>query len=152
MSNTVLDTKRIAIREAVLKSAQIIFAQSVVDCLVLNVSETGAKVRTASVVPIPRQVTLRFRGGASFLAVRRWTRGPEIGFSLALTATLDDGPAELAWGIYEYVRATTIEEPLRLMREYRFFDDIALEAAAEAAEAGLRRLETMLRARAAPRR
>ena len=62
----------------------------------LDVSETGAKVRTASVVPIPRQVTLRFRGGAMFPAVRRWTRGMEIGFSFATAATLGEVPAD-AW-------------------------------------------------------
>jgi hypothetical protein len=152
MANPDADQKRLAIREAVLKGAQIIFGQSVVDCLVLDVSETGAKVRTASVVPVPEQVTLRFRGGAIFPAVRRWTRGMEIGFSLAETASLGDEPAELAWRIYECVRATTIEEPLRLLRDCGFFDDLALRAAAEEAEAGLRRLETMLRARAAGRR
>ena len=54
--------------------------------------------------------------------------------------------------MYEFVRATSLEEPLKLMRDYRFFDDVALEAAAEEAEAGLRRLETMLRGLASPRR
>jgi hypothetical protein len=152
MASASVDIKRLAIREAVLKSAQIIFDQSVVDCLVLDVSETGARVRTASVFPIPRQVRLRFRGGATFPAERRWARGMEIGFSFATAATLAEVPAELAWKIYEYVRATSLEEPLKLMRDYRFFDDLALEAAAEEAEAALRRLEAMLRALASPRR
>jgi hypothetical protein len=144
--------KRLAIREAVLKSAQIIIGHSVVDCLVLNVSATGARVRTAAVVPIPERVTLRFRGGAIFPAVRRWTRGMEVGFSLDLAASLSEEPGWLAWRIFEMVRATTIEEPLRLMRDCGYFDDVSLRAAAEEAEAGLRRLETMLRARGTPRR
>ena len=152
MASVSVDIKRLALREAVLKSAQIVFDQSVVDCLVLDVSETGAKVRTAAITPVPRQVTLLFRGGAAFPAERRWARGMEIGFSFATTATLSEVPAELAWRIYEFVRATSLEEPLRLMRDYRFFDDMALAAAAEEAEAALRRLETMLRALASPRR
>ena len=93
IADPAVESKRLAIREGVLKSAQIIFGQSVVDCLVLDVSEAGARVRTASITPIPDQVTLRFRGGATFPAVRRWTRGMEIGFSLALTASLVDKPA-----------------------------------------------------------
>ena len=152
MANPDADKKRLAIREAVLKSAQIIFDHSVIDCLVLDVSEAGAKVRTAAVVLIPERVTLRFRGGTIFPAVRRWTRGMEIGFSFEATASLGEEEAELAWRIYESVRAATIEEPLRLLRDRGYFDDIALRAAAEEAEAGLRRLEAMLRARATPRR
>jgi hypothetical protein len=150
MDNSTADEKRLAIREAVLKAAQIIFDHSVIDCLVLDVSDTGIKVRTAAVVPIPEQVTLRFRGGAIFPAVRRWARGKEVGFSLDVIPSLSEEPAALAWRIYESVRAITIEEPLKLLRHCRFFDDAALRAAAEEAEAGLRRLETALRARAAP--
>jgi hypothetical protein len=146
------DNKRLAIRQAVLKAAQITFNQSVVDCLVLDISEIGARVRTAAVVPIPEQVTLRLRGGAIFPAVRRWTRGMEIGLSLESTAALGEEPAQVAWRVYETIRATTVAEPLRILSGHGHFDDMALRAVAEDAEAGLRRLEAALAARArAPR-
>jgi hypothetical protein len=152
MTDANFDDKRLAIRQAVLKAAQITFNQSVVDCLVLDISETGARVRTAAVVPVPEQVTLRLRGGAIFSAVRRWTRGMEIGLSLESTAVLGEEPARVAWRVYEMVRATTVAEPLRILGGYGYFDDMALRAAAEDAEAGLRRLEAVLAARArAPR-
>jgi hypothetical protein len=103
-------------------------------------------------VPIPEHVTLRLRRGAIFAAARRWTRGMEIGFSLEGTAALADGPAQSAWRVSEMVRASIIGEPLGLLSAYRYFDDLALQAAAEDAEAGLRRLEAALAARARPPR
>jgi hypothetical protein len=141
------DNKRIDLRQAVLKGAQIIFGGSVIDCLVINVSESGARVRTAAMTQVPEHVILRFGGGASFAGTRRWARGLEIGLSLARIASLADEAAELAWRLHDMVRATSVQEPLALLRARRFFDDLALRTAAEEAEAGLRRLESMLASR-----
>ncbi len=140
--------KRVALRQAVLKGAQIVYGQTVVDCLVLNVSDTGARVRTAAVIPIPDRVSLRFRGGAVFTATRRWTRGMEIGFSFDGASSLGEAPARVAWQIYEAVRASSLAEPMRLLRTEKFFDDAALRAMAEEAETALLRLEAALAARA----
>jgi hypothetical protein len=49
------------------------------------------------------------------------------------------------------VRSTSIQEPLRLLQAVGFFGDLALQAAAEQAEAGLRRLDEELAARARER-
>jgi PilZ domain-containing protein len=152
MTDANFDDKRLSIRQAVLKAAQITFDQSVVDCLVLDISETGARVRTAAVVPVPEQVTLRLRGGAIFSAVRCWSRGMEIGLSLETAAALGEESARVAWRVYEMIRATTLAEPQRILGGHGYFDDMALRAAAEDAEAGLRRLEAVLATRArAPR-
>ena len=150
MSSTVVN-KRGAQRQAVLKGAQIVFGQTVVDCLVLNVSETGARLRTAAAVELPQLVTLRFRGGAVFPAVRRWARGSEIGFSLESSGFLPEGPASLAWQAYEEIHACSVEELLKPLREKGYFDDVGLRSAAEEAEQGLRRLEAALAARARAR-
>ena len=72
----------------------------------------------------------------------------EIGFALDGTASLPEEAAQTAWQIYEMVRATSIEEPIKLLQLSRFFDDLALQKMAEQAEAGLRQLETALAARA----
>jgi hypothetical protein len=148
MDNSVGGDKRSSIRQFVLKSAKIVFNQSVVDCLVVSVSETGVRVRTAAMMPIPEKVTLRFAGGAVFSAERRWARGMEIGFALDGTASLPEEAAQTAWQIYEMIRATSIEEPIKLLQIRRFFDDLALQKMAEQAEAGLRHLERALAARA----
>jgi hypothetical protein len=151
MDDPATDDKRSSMRQFVLRGAKIVFNQSVIDCQVVSVSETGVRVRTGAIMPVPEKVTLWFSGGAAFSAVRRWTRGMEIGFSLEGTASLPQEAAQMAWRIYEMVRATTVEEPMRLLRAGRFFDDPSLQKVAEEAEAGLRRLETALATRARSR-
>ena len=66
MDNPVGGDKRSSIRQFVLKGAKIVFNQSVVDCLVVSVSETGVRVRTGAITPVPEKVTLWFNGGAVF--------------------------------------------------------------------------------------
>lgn len=147
------DNNRIAPRQAMLKGAQMVFGSSVIDCLVLNMSDTGARIRTASVVHVPEQITLQMRGGASFAASRVWTRGVEIGLALAPLVSLKDEQAALAWRLYDLVRASDLAEPLSMLRAQDFFGDLTLRNAAEQAESTLRRLETLLasRARGRPR-
>jgi hypothetical protein len=68
----------------------------------------------------------------------------ELGFSLEGSASLPQASAHAAGRIHEMLRAAGIEEPLRLLRANRFFDDLTLQATAEAAEAALQRLEAAL--------
>ena len=75
-------------RASVLKRAKITFGNpdqthSVIDCVVMNVSSTGARVRTTVTSAIPEWVTLAFPDGTALRARCRWTRGTEIGFELA---------------------------------------------------------------------
>ena len=147
------ENKRIAARQAVLKGAQLVFGASVIDCLVLNMSDTGARIRTGAVVFVPEELTLKMRGGASFAARTVWTRGVEIGLALAPVVSLPDEQAALAWRLYDLVRGLDLAEPLSLLGAQDFFGDLTLRNAAEQAEAGLRRLEILLasRARGRPR-
>jgi hypothetical protein len=142
----VADDLRSAKRQVVLKSAKIVFNEAIIDCVVVNLSEEGVRVRTNMLTPVPDRVTLRLHGGATFSAVRRWARGKEIGFSLEGHASLPEEEARMAWRIYEMVHATTIAEPVELLRARRFYDDLTLQKAAEEAEVGLRRLEAALAA------
>ena len=75
-------------RASVLKRAKITFGNpdqtnSVIDCVVMNISLTGVKVRTTVTANIPEWVTLVFPDGATRRACRRWTQGAEIGFEFA---------------------------------------------------------------------
>ena len=118
--------RRLAVRQTVLKSAKIIFGQSVVDCRVVNVSNIGVQVRTDVMIPVPERVTLRFNGGAIYAAIQRWALGTEIGFAFDGTPVLAADAVEMAWRAHELVRKATIGEPLQLLRVERFFDDPAL--------------------------
>lgn len=74
--------RRTGSRKSLLKKAQLVFGSCAVDCILLDISDTGARVRTTKLVPIPDWVRLDLPDGKFFLANRRWTRGLEIGFSL----------------------------------------------------------------------
>jgi hypothetical protein len=148
IDNRAADDKRFALRQTVFKSAKIVFGQSVIDCLVVNVSEAGVRLRIAMIMPIPERVTLEFSGGAVFSAVRRWARGLELGFSLEGSASLPEASAHIAGRVHAMLRTATIEPAMKMLRASRFFDDLALQAAAEQAEAALQRLEEALATRA----
>ena len=45
--------RRGSARDRVIKSAQMIFHNSIIDCIVMDISPAGAKVRTSSVVVVP---------------------------------------------------------------------------------------------------
>lgn len=142
------ENRRCDQRRSVLKGAKMLFSDSIVDCLVINISEVGARVRTAAIMPIPERITLRLSDGATFTAVRRWARGTETGLSFEGIASLPDETAQVAWRVYEAIRAISIQEPLRLLEAAGFFGDFALQTVAEQAEAGLRTLEKELAKRA----
>lgn len=138
------DQNRQADRQGVLKRAKLIFQGSVVDCLVLNVSESGFRVQLSAVVPMPERIAVQFSGGATFSAVQRWARGTEVGFGI-------DGPAQLgteeraqASELHDSFRARGFDEPLRRLRDLRCFDDPELARLAQEAEAAVQRLEAAL--------
>ena len=143
------DTKRLAARETVLKSGQIVFRDIVVDCVILDISAEGARVRTAVMVPVPERVTLRLRGGAMCPAVRRWARGTEIGLAFSGSVSLAQERAQEALMICKALQDEGLGEALRRLRAVNFFDDPELQDAAEEAEAAKAKLEAALKARAA---
>jgi len=73
--------RRITNRKKTLKSAKIIFnkKQSVIDCFVRDVSDTGAKLQVGDLVAIPRNFTLIFNDGSSHECERVRAYGNELG-------------------------------------------------------------------------
>ena len=73
--------RRITLRKKTLKSAKIVFnkKQSVLDCFVRDVSDTGAKLQVADLVAIPRSFTLMLNDGSSHECERVRAQGTEIG-------------------------------------------------------------------------
>lgn len=133
-------------RHAMLKTAKLIFSGSVVDCLVMDMSEEGFRVQLGGIMPIPEEVTIQFAGGASFRAIQRWIRGEEIGFAIAGAAQLGAVSRGQAWDVYEAIRGRGLDIPLTRLRELRYFDDPALTSVADAAHAAVAKLEAALRA------
>jgi hypothetical protein len=63
-------------RRRALKSGKIIFndGQSVMNCVVKNLSESGARLESDSFAGCPRQFTLRLADGPSYACEVKWMR------------------------------------------------------------------------------
>jgi len=75
------DNRRITNRHKTLKSAKIIFnkRQSVLDCFVRDVSDTGAKLTISDLAAVPKTFTLVFHDGVSYQCERVRAYGQELG-------------------------------------------------------------------------
>ena len=76
----VLENNRAALRHRVLKSGSIEFHGGVIDCLVRNISETGAALEVASPLGIPETFNLVISGDHSSRACKvAWRKDKRIG-------------------------------------------------------------------------
>ena len=68
-------------RRKTLKSAKIVFnnKQSLIDCFVRDLSDTGAKLVVSDMIGIPRTFTLLFHDGTAHECERVRTHGQELG-------------------------------------------------------------------------
>ena len=118
-------------RKSFLKRAQIVVGGGVVDCVVENLSATGAKVRLGGPTALPETFALRFHDGTSHAARRRWSLGTAVGMEFE-----GAGPAAEAERrhMVEAVRdASSAADPaamLALLRTAWFFGDETLRRAA----------------------
>ncbi len=142
-----IDESRRAARQGVLKGAKLVLsATSVVDCVVLNVSSRGARVRLPAMMTLPAQMTLCFRGGAAFTAGLRWARAEEVGLEWIGPASLTARAAAEAAEIAQAVARLDPAAVLATLRERRHFDDPRLALLAEDWQAAHARLLVALAA------
>ena len=147
-----MDPKELRRREGryrVLKGAKITFGNTVVDCIVLNISKSGACVKTLADVAVPEHVILAFANGGSFSAHRRWARDREIGLQLNGPAPLSVQDRLLAVTARDALSISPPQRSISTLRAAGFFDDPALAAAADEAEAAYNRLLGLLQERIA---
>ncbi len=121
------------------------FANSVVDCLVLDVSPTGVRVSTEAFMPFPEEVTLEFRTGGVWSAQRRWQRGMETGFEFNHFKGLHAAAVGEASALYDRLRNAGLNDVTERLAQARYFDHAELQAAAERVEAAVLALEETLR-------
>ncbi len=76
------EEKRIIRRQRVLKGGKIIFADgnSVVDCVIRNLSAAGARLEVPTTVGLPQEFTLvDSHSGRSYVVKVAWRRGETMG-------------------------------------------------------------------------
>lgn len=131
-------------RDGVLRSAKLVVGGSVVDCVVLDVSARGARVRLAAMMVLPREVRLCLRGGASFSAEVRWARAQEAGLLFLGETTLGAGAAAAAGEALAGVRGGGLGAVLEGLERARYFDDPGLAEVAGEVRVAVARLEAAL--------
>ena len=76
-------------RTPTIKSGKLLYGgahQTVVDCLVLDLSDGGARVETIVAADIPELFFLRASNGPERQACRRWASGQQIGLEFVAEA------------------------------------------------------------------
>ena len=118
-------------RKSFLKRAQVISGSTVLDCVVENLSVTGARLRFGVPLPVPETFALRFLDGASHPARRRWARGAAVGIVFEGEGPFGEAKRQ---HLVEVVRdASLAADPaamLALLHTAWFFGDEALRRAA----------------------
>jgi PilZ domain len=140
-------------RDRVVKRAQVTFGNSVLDCIVLDISIAGARISFANPVPIPEAVALRLHDGSIYPARRRWARGTDMGLEFIGLSVADGNEGQLRQAAAA-MQAVLVADPsgwLRILRAERYFGDETLRRAAEAAEAAHKRLAAALQPHAVRR-
>lgn len=133
-------------RQAVVNTGKLMFGNSVIDCMVLNISPRGARVRFGMPLPVPEELDLQLYSGTRRAACTRWASGVELGLSFQGGPRLTDGLAFAVARAFDLVRATTLDEALGLLKARRYLEEPGLQDAAERAELAIRELEGLLAA------
>jgi hypothetical protein len=123
--------KRLIARLPVLKTAKVHTANSVYDCLVVDLSVTGLRLSTEVPVAFPPDVRIELRSGAIWAAELRWQRGREAGFEFLLFDGLNDETSQRAAEMFDAFRNCGVAEVLSRLEEKDYFGSPDLRSAAE---------------------
>lgn len=138
--------QRRAKRQRVLKMAELVSDPPGmhIPCQVIDESRLGVMLQTSVVTPVPERMQIRFVGGLTFAALRRWAIGNKIGLEF-VGLFLED---EVTMGQLRAVRTVLLEvgvhAAVQMLRERDFFQSSELRAAAEEAEIAIARFESAL--------
>ena len=80
MFNSPTAERRSTARSSMVKAAQVASGNALFECVVLNMSATGARLHFLAPAELSEVVFLRLQDGTSRLLQRRWQRGTEVGF------------------------------------------------------------------------
>lgn len=121
-------------RERRLKAAKLVFHdnQSVVDCVLRDISATGARVRLNGVYDGPDEVILKISDGVTYPADVVWYRNNELGLHFHGEAKLDTmGTLTSVRSVLDQVKALPVDGFLRSLVTYHDFADDGVKSARE---------------------
>lgn len=123
---------RQADRANVLKRAKLVLGGTILDCAVLDLSPSGARLSLGAPAHISGNFALHMPGGSVYAARLCWARGREIGLEFIGEPRLALDAARLAGTSIQALRGIAPDRVLDGLRAARHFDDPALATAARA--------------------
>ena len=87
---------------------------------------------------------IRFAGGVTYDALRRWSAGNRLGVEFVSSRTDDEELHRLLAAVRQALSAQGLHATIRLLREADFLKNDKLRAAAATAETALARLSALL--------
>ena len=118
--------RRASPRRRQYKSATLIFNdnQSVVDCVLRDISTTGARVQVQGWFDCPEQVLLKISKGLSYSSDVVWSRDNQLGLRFHEQADLKlVGKQAYAQGLLYTTKALPVDDLLRSLSSHRHFGD-----------------------------
>ena len=131
-SNSASHAARRGERANVLKRAKLMFGGAILDCTVLDLSASGARLTLGAPARLAGDFALHMPGGSVYAARRRWSRGREIGLEFIGEPKLAVAAALVAGASVQALRGIAPDRVLDGLRASRHFDDPALADAAQA--------------------
>ena len=133
-------------RQRVLKMAELVFDPpgTYIDCVVIDESCFGVMLETMVITQVPERVKIRFVGGPTFSALRRWADGNKVGLEFAGLFPGDEATKRQARAVRNVLREACVHAAVQMLRELDFFDNSELREAAEQAEIAMAKLESAL--------
>ncbi len=119
-------------RANVLKRAKLVFGGAILDCTVLDLSASGARLTLGAPARLAGEFALQMPGGSVYAARLRWSRGREIGLEFVGEPKLAVAAAVVAGASVQALRGIAPDRVLDGLRAHRHFDDPALANAAQA--------------------
>jgi hypothetical protein len=138
--------QRRAKRQRVLKMAELVFDPpgTFIDCVVIDESCFGVMLETMEITQVPERVKIRFVGGPTFSALRRWANGNKVGLEFAGLFPGDEATKRQARAVKNVLKEACVHAAVQMLRELDFFENAELRAAAEQAEIAIAKLESAL--------
>ena len=122
---------RRAERGNVLKRAKLVFGGAVLDCTVLELSASGARLLMGTPARLSGEFVLHMPGGTVHAARLSWSRGREVGLEFIGGPKLAVVAASLASASVQALRSIAPNRVLEDLRGQRHFDDPVLADAAQ---------------------
>ncbi len=136
-------------RRRMYKSAKLIFNdnQSVVDCVLRDISASGARVQVKGWFECPEQVVLKLSDGLSHSSDLVWSRNNQLGLRFHGQAELElVGKVASVQRVLDMAKALPVDDLLRALASYHHFADDDVKSAGEGFVDAHRRMIDALRA------